>query len=164
MMKTDMRIGFGADVHQLVSGRELILGGEKIEYDRGLKGHSDADVLIHALCDAVLGAGGLGDIGEHFPDTDPRYRGISSLILLKKCADLIREKGYEISNADCVIFAQAPRMGPHKKKMEENMAGVLALDPDRVNVKATTTEGLGFAGRGEGIAAQCTVLIKSISG
>lgn len=163
-MEMDMRTGLGVDVHQLVSGRDLILGGVKIEYDRGLKGHSDADVLIHALCDALLGAAGLGDIGEHFPDTDPQYKGISSLILLEKCADLVREKGYGISNADCVVFAEAPRLSPYKKKMEDNMARALGLDPDRINVKATTTENLGFTGRGEGIAAQCTVLIKSLAG
>jgi 2-C-methyl-D-erythritol 2,4-cyclodiphosphate synthase len=164
MKDPDLRIGCGVDVHAFAEDRELILGGEKIAHEKGLKGHSDADVLVHALCDAILGAGGLGDIGEHFPDTDPLYKGISSLILLGKCGELLREKGYEICNADCILFAQAPRMGPHKKKMEENMARVLTLDPDRVNVKATTTEGLGFVGRKEGIAAQCTVLVKPISG
>lgn len=164
MMPADMRIGFGADVHQLVSGPDLVLGGEKIEYDRGLKGHSDADVLVHALCDALLGAAGLGDIGEHFPDSDPQYKGISSLILLEECGQMVRKKGYEISNADCVVFAQAPRLSPHKKKMAHNMASVLALEPDRINVKATTTENLGFVGKGEGIAAQCTVLIQPIAG
>lgn len=164
MMPADMRIGFGADVHQLVSGPDLVLGGERIEYDRGLKGHSDADVLVHALCDALLGAAGLGDIGEHFPDTDPRYKGISSLILLEACGRMVRKKGYAISNADCVVFAQAPRLSPHKKKMAHNMARVLALEPDRINVKATTTENLGFVGKGEGIAAQCTVLIQPIAG
>ncbi len=164
MTDTDIRVGFGADVHQLVPGRDLILGGVKIEHDKGLLGHSDADVLIHALCDAILGAAGLGDIGEHFPDKDPQYKGISSSLLLKRCRELVAQKGYGICNADCVVYAQAPRLGPYKREMEDHMARVLDLDPDRVNVKATTTEQLGFIGRGEGIAAQCTVLIKSILG
>ena len=162
MSGLDIKIGSGMDVHQLVPGRDLIIGGVKINYEKGLKGHSDADVLIHSVCDAMLGAAGLGDIGEHFPDTDPQYKGISSSILLEKCSDLIGEKGYEILNMDCIVFAQEPRLSPYKKKMAENIAKVLNLDTDFVNVKATTTERLGFVGRGEGIAAQTTLLIRTI--
>lgn len=162
MSGLDIKIGSGMDVHQLVPGRDLIIGGVKINYEKGLKGHSDADVLIHSVCDAMLGAAGLGDIGEHFPDTDPQYKGISSSILLEKCSDLIGEKGYEILNMDCIVFAQEPRLSPYKKKMAENIAKVLNLDIDLVNVKATTTERLGFVGRGEGIAAQTTLLIRTI--
>ena len=150
------------DIHELVSGRDLILGGVKIDHEKGLKGHSDADVLIHSVCDALLGAAGLGDIGEHFPDTDPRYKGISSRILLEKCRDLLVGEGYEIINMDCILFAQAPKLSPHKRAMAENIARVLELDPDLVNIKATTTETLGFVGRKEGIAAQTTLLIRAI--
>ena len=150
------------DIHELVSGRDLILGGVKIDHEKGLRGHSDADVLIHSVCDAILGAAGLGDIGEHFPDTDPRYNGISSCILLEKCRDLLVGKGYEIVNMDCLLFAQAPKLSPHKRAMAENIARVLELDPDLVNIKATTTETLVFVGRKEGIAAQTTLLIRAI--
>ena len=162
MTRPDIKIGSGIDVHQLVSGRDLILGGVKIDHEKGLQGHSDADVLIHSVCDALLGAAGLGDIGEHFPDTDPRYKGISSRILLEKCRDLLVGEGYEIINMDCILFAQAPKLSPHKRAMAENIARVLELDPDLVNIKATTTETLGFVGRKEGIAAQTTLLIRAI--
>ena len=157
-----MKIGSGVDVHQLVKGRDLILGGVKIDHEKGLKGHSDADVLIHSVCDAILGALGLGDIGEHFPDTDPLYKGISSGILLDRCGDLLKESGYEIANMDCILFAQAPKLSPYKGQMAQNIARVLHLAPALVNIKATTTETLGFVGRKEGIAAQTTLLICAI--
>jgi len=162
MTSPDIKIGSGMDVHQLVVGRDLIIGGVKIDHEKGLAGHSDADVLIHSVCDAILGAIGLGDIGEHFPDSDPQYKGISSLILLGECKDLLRGKGYEIVNMDCILFAQAPKLSPHKRQMAENVARVLDLEPDLVNIKATTTETLGFVGRKEGIAAQTTLLIRAI--
>jgi len=159
MKAAGLRIGTGTDVHELVEGRDLILGGVKIDYPLGLKGHSDADVLLHAVCDALLGAAGLGDIGEHFPDTDPAYKGISSSLLLKACSEKIKEKGFGINNLDVTLFAQAPKMAPHKQEMAANIAGILELDPDGVNIKATTTEHLGFIGRKEGIAAQAVVLL-----
>lgn len=162
MKGSDYKIGSGYDVHRLVPGRKLIIGGVNIDFDRGLSGHSDADVLIHAVCDAILGASGLGDIGEHFPDTDLKYKGISSMILLEKCGGLIKEQGLQIVNMDCIVFAQVPRISPHKKKMEENIAGVLNMDSTLVNVKATTTEKLGFIGKEQGIAAQCTLLVTAI--
>lgn len=149
-------------MHRLVKGRKLVLGGVDIDFDRGLEGHSDADVLTHAVCDAVLGALGRGDIGEHFPDNDPEYKGISSMILLEKCSRLMTQSGYEINNVDCIIMAQVPKMGPYKKRMQQNLAGILKAALDRVNIKATTTERLGFIGREEGIAAQCTVLLKTV--
>lgn len=164
MKKLEYKIGSGYDVHRLVRKRELILGGEKIDFNRGLEGHSDADVLIHAVCDAILGALGLGDIGDHFPDTDPEFKGISSMILLEKCRQLMESRGYEINNLDCIIFAQVPKISPYKEKMEKNIAGALNIDPNIVNVKATTTEKLGFIGKEEGIAAQCTLLIKIAAG
>lgn len=159
MTGAGFRIGTGTDVHELVEGRDLIIGGVKIDYPLGLKGHSDADVLLHAICDALLGAGGLGDIGEHFPDTDPAYKGISSRLLLKICFEKIREKGYVIGNLDATLFAQVPKMTPHKQAMVATIADILELDLDRVNIKATTTEHLGFIGRKQGIAAQATVLL-----
>ena len=162
MEKPEYKIGSGYDVHELVSGPNLIIGGVNIDFHRGLLGHSDADVLIHAVCDAILGAMGLGDIGEHFPDTDPGYKGISSMILLEKCGVLMGEQGYEIANMDCIVFAQVPKMSPHKNKMEENIARALNIHPSLVNVKATTTEKLGFIGKEQGIAAQCTLLVKII--
>lgn len=155
-----MRIGQGYDVHRLVEGRELILCGEKIEYEKGLLGHSDADVAIHALCDALLGAAALGDIGKHFPDTSDEFKGISSVILLKKTVSLLKEKGYDIENADITIVAQAPKLLPFIEKMRENMAEAMEIDLDRVSIKATTTEKLGFEGRGEGISATAVVLIN----
>ena len=153
------RIGSGYDVHQLVTGRKLILGGVEIPHTKGLKGHSDADVLLHAICDAMLGAAGLGDIGEHFPDTDDRYKGISSMVLLEKCQQALEQHGYHIGNIDATILAQSPKMAPHKSQMQKNIARIVRVTPDRVNIKATTTEKLGFVGKGEGIAARASVLI-----
>ncbi len=154
-----MRIGQGYDVHKLTENRELYLCGEKIEYDLGLLGHSDADVALHALCDALLGAAALGDIGKHFPDTDPKYKGISSVILLKHVCGLVRAKGYKIVNADITIVAQRPKLLPYIPAMRKNTADAMGVDIDAVNVKATTTEHLGFEGRGEGISATAVVLI-----
>jgi len=161
MEKKGYKIGSGYDVHKLVSGRKLIIGGVDIEFHMGLAGHSDADVLVHAVCDAVLGAAGLGDIGDHFPDNDPQYKGISSILLLETCGGLLKEQGYHIANIDCIVFAQVPRISPYKRQMEENMARALNMDTTLVNVKATTTEKLGFIGKGKGIAAQCTMLVKT---
>ncbi len=157
-----IKIGTGYDVHRLVKGRALVLGGVRIDFDRGLEGHSDADVLIHAVCDAVLGGLGLGDIGEHFPDTDPAYRGISSMILLERCRDLMESRGYGVLNMDCIVFAQVPKISPYKRQMEKNIARALNMEPGLINVKATTTETLGFVGREEGIAAQCSLLITKV--
>lgn len=154
-----MRIGQGYDVHKLSEGRELILGGVKIPYEKGLLGHSDADVLLHAVMDALLGAAGLGDIGEHFPDTDGKYKGISSLLLLKEVSGLLEEQGYVIENIDSTIVAQKPRLSPYRPQMVSNIANVLHLPENKVNVKVTTEEGLGFTGRGEGIAAQAAALL-----
>lgn len=156
-----MRVGMGYDVHRLVEGRDLIMGGVKIPYEKGLLGHSDADVLLHAIADALLGAAALGDIGKHFPDTDPAYKGISSLLLLEKVGDLLEEKGYLIENIDATIIAQAPKMRPHIDTMRENIAGALHISPEQVNVKATTEEGLGFTGSGEGISSQAICLLTS---
>ena len=153
------RIGQGFDVHRLVAGRKLVIGGVEIAHDKGLLGHSDADVLLHAICDALLGAAGLGDIGRHFPDTDPRYKGIDSRELLRRVAGLIREAGLEPGNVDATIVAESPRMAPHIPAMVANIAADLGMDDSRVNVKATTTEKLGFTGRGEGIAAQAVCLL-----
>ena len=155
-----MRIGHGYDVHRLVEGRKLILGGVDIPYERGLLGHSDADVLLHAISDAILGAIGEGDIGRHFPDTDPRYKGADSLKLLAHVMKLAEDKGYRLGNVDATIVAQRPKLAPHIPLMRENIAAVLGGDKDRINVKATTTEELGFAGRGEGIAAYAVVLME----
>ncbi len=154
-----MRIGHGYDVHQLVEGRKLILGGVDIPWEKGLLGHSDADVLLHAIADAVLGAIAEGDIGKHFPDTDPRYKGADSLKLLEHVMNLAREKGYRLGNVDATIVAQRPKLAPHIQRMRENVAAALDAAVDRVNVKATTTEELGFAGRGEGIAAYAVALL-----
>jgi len=155
-----MRIGQGYDVHALVAGRKLVIGGVEIPHDKGLAGHSDADVLLHAICDALLGAASLGDIGMHFPDTDPKYEGSNSRILLKEVGKKITAQGYRIVNIDCTIVAQAPRMAPHVAKMIGNIAADLGLKPAAVSVKATTTEKLGYIGRGEGIAAQAIALIE----
>ena len=157
-----MRIGHGYDVHRLVEGRDLILGGVKIEYDKGLLGHSDADVLTHAVMDALLGAAALGDIGKHFPDTDPAYKGADSLVLAAHVAALLKQKGYRISNVDATIIAQAPKLAPHIPIMRSNLASVLGLELDQINVKATTEEHLGFTGEGLGIAAHAVCLIESI--
>jgi 2-C-methyl-D-erythritol 2,4-cyclodiphosphate synthase len=155
-----MRIGQGFDVHQLVAGRRLVIGGVEIPFDRGLLGHSDADVLLHAICDALLGAAALGDIGKHFPDTDPRYKGIDSRELLRHVGALVRARGYDVANVDATVIAQAPRMAPHIPRMVSNIEADLGLPAGRVNVKATTTETLGFTGRGEGIAAQAACLLQ----
>jgi 2-C-methyl-D-erythritol 2,4-cyclodiphosphate synthase len=157
------RIGQGYDVHRLVPQRRLILGGVEIDHVRGLLGHSDADVLLHAICDAILGALGEGDIGRHFPDTDPAYRGISSLKLLREVMALAEGAGYAICNLDATVIAQAPKLAPHIRAMVENIAVSCHTDVERVNVKATTTEELGFAGRREGIAAQAVVLLQKSS-
>lgn len=157
-----MRIGMGYDVHRLTEGRDLILGGVKIPYEKGLLGHSDADVLLHAIMDALLGAAALGDIGKHFPDTDPAYRGISSLCLLERVGTLIEEKLYVIGNIDATIIAQKPKMAPYIEQMRENIAEALDLEIDQINVKATTEEGLGFTGTGEGIASQAVVALDTI--
>jgi 2-C-methyl-D-erythritol 2,4-cyclodiphosphate synthase len=158
-----MRIGQGFDVHALVAGRKLVIGGVEIAHDKGLLGHSDADVLLHAICDALLGAAALGDIGRHFPDSDARYKGIDSRELLRHVARLLREKGLQAANVDATIVAEAPRMSPHIPRMVENIAADLGLAADAVNVKATTTEKLGFTGRGEGIAAQAICLLEAAS-
>jgi 2-C-methyl-D-erythritol 2,4-cyclodiphosphate synthase len=154
-----MRIGQGYDVHQLVAGRKLIIGGVDIPYEMGLLGHSDADVLLHAITDALLGAAALGDIGRHFSDTDAKYRDIDSRILLREALHLVREQGYRVGNVDATIIAQAPKLAPHIFQMVDNIAADLRVERSAVNVKATTTEKLGFAGRGEGIAAQAVVLL-----
>ncbi len=156
-----MRVGMGYDVHRLTEGRDMIIGGVKIPYEKGLLGHSDADVLLHAISDALLGAAALGDIGKHFPDTDPAYKGISSLLLLEKVGALIEEKGFLIENIDATIIAQAPKMRPHIDAMRENIAGALGIAVEQVNVKATTEEGLGFTGSGEGISSQAICLLTS---
>lgn len=156
-----MRIGQGYDVHQLAEGRELVLCGVKIPYGKGLLGHSDADVALHALADALLGAAGLGDIGRHFPDSDPQYKGISSMILLEAVMGKIRERGFAVENADVTVICQAPKLAAYIPAMVKNIAGVLQIAQDCVNVKATTTEHLGFEGRGEGISAMAVVLLKN---
>ncbi len=156
-----MRVGMGYDVHRLVEGRELVMGGVKIPYEKGLLGHSDADVLLHAIMDALLGAAALGDIGKHFPDNDPAYEGISSLVLLEKVGEQLASKSFLIENIDATIIAQAPKMRPYIDAMRENIARVLGLDTGHVNVKATTEEGLGFTGKGEGISAQAICLLTS---
>jgi 2-C-methyl-D-erythritol 2,4-cyclodiphosphate synthase len=155
-----MRIGQGFDVHALAAGRKLVVGGVEIAHDKGLAGHSDADVLLHAICDALLGAAGMGDIGRHFPDSDPKYKGIDSRELLREVSRKLAGARYRVLNVDATIIAQAPRMAPHIARMRENIAADLGLPVDVVNVKATTTEELGFAGRGEGIAAQAVCLIE----
>ena len=158
-----MRVGMGYDVHKLVEGRDLIIGGVRIPHTLGLLGHSDADVLLHAIMDALLGAAGLGDIGKHFPDTDPQYKGISSMKLLSHVAELIREKGYVVENIDATIIAQRPKMRPHIDQMRENMAKALKIDVDQINVKATTEEGLGVTGSGEGISSQAICAIEKFT-
>ncbi|HCW05467.1 MAG TPA: 2-C-methyl-D-erythritol 2,4-cyclodiphosphate synthase [Clostridium sp.] len=155
-----MRIGMGYDVHKLVEDKDLIIGGVKIPFDKGLSGHSDADVLTHAIMDSILGAAALGDIGRHFPDTDPQYKGASSISLLKVVGRLIRENNYEIVNIDSTIIAQKPKMAPHILTMRENIAKALNIDISQINVKATTEEGLGFTGKGEGISSQSICLLK----
>lgn len=160
----NMRIGMGYDVHRLTEGRSLIMGGVEIPYEKGLLGHSDADVLVHAVMDALLGAAALGDIGKHFPDTDPAYKGISSIALLKKVGELLEENCFLIENIDATIIAQAPKMRPHIDRMRQNMADALGIDISQINVKATTEEGLGFTGTGEGISSQAICLLNSPMG
>ena len=154
-----MRIGHGYDVHKLVDGRLLILGGVHVVYERGLLGHSDADVLTHAVMDALIGALGMGDIGKHFPDTDERYRGADSLKLLEHVMELVRREGYTIGNIDATIIAQQPKLAPYIEQMKQNLAHVMGACPSLINIKATTEEGLGFSGAGDGMAAHCVVLI-----
>jgi 2-C-methyl-D-erythritol 2,4-cyclodiphosphate synthase len=155
-----MRVGVGYDVHAFVTGRTLFLGGIEIPYPFGLQGHSDADVLLHAICDALLGATGGGDIGKHFPDTDPQYRDIRSTALLKAVIHKVKEKGFHLVNIDATIVAQKPKLSEFIPRMVKQIADVLAIEPGRINVKATTTEGLGFTGRGEGIAAYAVALVE----
>ncbi|MFA7013653.1 MAG: 2-C-methyl-D-erythritol 2,4-cyclodiphosphate synthase [Desulfobacterales bacterium] len=155
-----MRAGLGYDVHRLAKGRKLMLGGVEIPFEKGLLGHSDADVLLHALCDAMLGAAGLGDIGMHFPDTDSRYKNISSLVLLESTRVMVRNAGYRVENIDATVFAQAPKIAPYRIDIQKSIASALQLEIDAVNIKATTTEGLGTIGEGEGIGAMCVALLK----
>ncbi len=159
-----LRVGFGYDVHRLVTGRPLILGGVTIPFEKGLDGHSDADVLVHAIMDALLGAAGEGDIGRHFPSTDPVYKGISSLLLLDKVGLILTREGYSVGNIDAVIAAEKPTLAGHLSLMEKEIAGVLAISSKKVNVKATTTEGLGFTGTGEGMAAWAVTYLEAKDG
>ena len=158
-----MRIGQGYDVHRLVEGRRLIIGGVDIPYEKGLLGHSDADVLLHAVMDALLGAAALGDIGQHFPDSDERYKGISSIALLKEVGKILQENGYMIENIDSTVIAQRPKLLPYRPQMAENIAAALGIEKEQVSVKATTEEGLGFTGTGEGISAQVIALLSSVA-
>ncbi len=155
------RIGNGYDVHRLIKGRKLILGGVDIPHGLGLDGHSDADVLCHALCDSLLGASAAGDLGKYFPDTDDKWKGVSSLVLLEKSGELVAERGFQISNIDTTIVAQQPKIGPHIESMTTNISETLKIDPTQINIKATTTERLGFAGREEGIAAYAVALLQT---
>jgi len=157
-----VRFGIGYDVHRLVPGRDLVLGGVKVPYEMGLAGHSDADVLVHAIMDALLGAAGQGDIGRHFPDTDLQYKGISSLILLKRVIEIISRDGFKVNNIDSIIVAQKPKLAPYVSEMTENIASAINIGGPRVNVKATTTEGLGFTGAGEGIAAYAIASLEEV--
>ena len=157
-----MRIGHGYDVHRLTEGRRLILGGVDIPWEKGLLGHSDADVLTHAVMDALLGAAGLGDIGRHFPDTDPAYAGANSLKLLEYVVKLLGERGFSVGNVDATVLAQRPKLAPHISQMRDNLARTMGVDPSRVNIKATTEEGLGFTGSGEGMAAHAVALIEKV--
>ena len=157
------RVGLGYDIHRLVPGRKLILGGISIPFDKGLLGHSDADVLLHAVCDALLGAAGMGDIGDHFPDTDPQYKDACSIDLLVTTYRLVKGHDLTLVNLDATVFAQAPKLAPYKKQMVKRMADCLDVDQRRINIKATTTEGLGEIGRGAGIAAMCVALLESIT-
>ena len=157
-----MRVGLGYDVHKLVEGRDLIIGGVQIPYEKGLLGHSDADVLLHAIMDALLGAAALGDIGKHFPDTDPKYKGISSIKLLEYVRELIDDELYVVGNIDATIIAQRPKMAPYIEQMKKNVADALAIEVSQVNIKATTEEGLGFTGSGEGISAQAIASLETI--
>ncbi len=155
-----MRVGIGYDVHRLVEGRRLVLGGETIPFEKGLLGHSDADVLVHAVCDAILGAAGLGDIGLFFPDHDPQFKDIDSLVLLDRTMEMARERGFTLINVDSTVLAQAPKLSPYREAMRNNLGRTLHIDPKRITIKATTTEGLGMIGAGEGMAAMCVVLLE----
>jgi 2-C-methyl-D-erythritol 2,4-cyclodiphosphate synthase len=155
-----MRVGIGYDIHRLVEGRPLILGGVPVEYEKGLLGHSDADVLVHAICDALLGAAGLGDIGMHFPDNDPQYKDISSLKLLSNTCRMMAAKGFRIVNLDTIVFAEAPKLGSQRNDMQTTLAKTMNVAEEQINIKATTTEGLGVIGKGEGIGAMCVALIE----
>ena len=158
-----MRVGIGYDVHRLTEGRDLIIGGVNIPYEKGLLGHSDADVLLHAVMDALLGAAALGDIGKHFPDTDVRYKGASSMKLMECVQELLEEKGYRVVNVDATIIAQRPKLRPYIEEMEKNIADTLKIENDQINVKATTEEGLGFTGAGEGISSQAICMLEKIT-
>ena len=155
-----MRVGTGYDVHKLISKRKLVLGGVAIPFEKGLLGHSDADVLIHSICDALLGAAGLGDIGLHFPDIDPKFKNISSIKLLEKTYQMVCKKGFNLKNLDSIVFAQEPKISPFREKMQQNIAHAMNVNTDCINIKATTTEGLGMFGRGEGMGAMSVVLIE----
>ena len=155
-----MRVGIGYDVHKLVTGRKLILGGVVIPFEKGLLGHSDADVLVHAVCDALLGAAAMGDIGLHFPDTDPKFKDISSIKLLAETNAMVHREGFTIGNIDTIIFAEAPKIGPYRKMMQEKLASTVEVEPSCLNIKATTTEGLGIIGKGHGIGAMCVALLE----
>ena len=157
-----MRVGSGYDIHRLTQGRRLVLGGVDIPFDSGLEGHSAADVLLHALCDALLGAVGLGDIGQHFPDTAPEFEGISSMALLDRTFRMVRNKGFAVNNVDATVLAEKPKIGPYRSAMAANIAGALAIEPSAVNIKAKTEEGLGAVGKGEAIAATCVVTIVEV--
>jgi 2-C-methyl-D-erythritol 2,4-cyclodiphosphate synthase len=157
----DMRVGVGYDLHRLVEGRRLVLGGVTIPFEKGLLGHSDADVLFHAVCDALLGAVGLGDVGQHFPNTDPKFKDVSSTTLLEQTLQMVRDKGFCVNNLDATILAEAPKLAPYSGVMETNLAALLELEPSRVNVKATTMEGMDAIGKGEAIAAICMVTLVS---
>lgn len=158
-----MRVGLGYDVHRLVEGRKLIMGGVEIPYEKGLLGHSDADVLLHAIMDSLLGAAALGDIGKHFPDTDPAYKGISSILLLEKVGELLKKNSYRVGNIDAIIIAQRPKMAPYREQMQENVAKALGIEKNQVSIKATTEEGLGFTGTGEGISSQAIAMLFEIN-
>ena len=157
-----IRIGHGYDAHRMVDGRKLILGGVEIAFPKGLHGHSDADVLLHAVCDALLGSLSLGDIGVHFPDNDPQFKGISSLKLLERVGDMVKEKGFRVGNIDTTIVAQEPRLSGYIVQMRKNIAQTLGIDTEKINIKATTTEGLGFIGKGEGIAAHAVAVVERV--
>lgn len=158
-MTADLRVGFGVDVHAFEAGDHVMLGGVRIAHDRGIKAHSDGDVLLHALCDALLGATGLGDIGQHFPDSDPRWRGADSADLLRSVCEQVAARGFKVINVDMTLLAEAPKLAPHRATIVSRVADLLDIEADRVNLKATTTEKLGFLGRAEGLAAQATVLL-----
>lgn len=156
-----MRIGSGYDVHRLVAGRKLILGGVEIPFEKGLEGHSDADAVLHSICDALLGAVGLGDIGVHFPDSDPSLKNIDSMILLRDTYEMVRKKGFVVGNIDVTVFAQRPKISPHRDAMTRKIAEALETESERINIKATTTEGLGMIGKGEGVASMCVALVEN---